>query len=86
MNEDMKEPEKFFSNKECRFFPCHSGIEESEFNCMFCYCPLYFMGKDCGGDYVIKDGIKSCINCGRPHIADNYDKINEKLREYIRVT
>ncbi len=50
------------------------GIEN--FNCLFCYCPLYALGEDCGGNYIYTEsGIKNCINCGIPHIRDNYGKI-----------
>ena len=80
----MNKPERFFCNRDCEFFPCHKGVDEADFNCLFCYCPLYFMGKECGGDYIIRDGVKSCINCNRPHIAGNYDEINYKLREEIK--
>ena len=31
----------FFQNKECEYFPCHKGVKEEDFNCLFCYCPLY---------------------------------------------
>ncbi len=80
----MKNSGSFFCNRECRHFPCHDGIEEEEFNCLFCYCPLYFLGDECGGDFVIKDGIKSCINCRRPHIAANFDVINKVLKKAIK--
>ena len=79
----VKNSEKFFCNRECKYFPCHGGIEEAEFNCLFCYCPLYFMGDECGGDFVIKNGVKSCINCARPHEAGSFDEINSKLKEFI---
>lgn len=82
----MDDSERFFNNRGCRYFPCHKGIDEAEFNCLFCYCPLYFLGKDCGGDYVMKNGIKSCINCKRPHIAGNFDEINDVLKRLNRVT
>ena len=26
---------RFFSNRECQYYPCHEGIEEM--NCLFCY-------------------------------------------------
>lgn len=32
---------RFFQNKECEYFPCHKTENEEEFNCLFCYCPLY---------------------------------------------
>lgn len=37
--EYMENSHRFFENKECRYFPCHKNLEE--FNCLFCYCPLY---------------------------------------------
>ena len=81
----MKDSHRFFRNTGCKFFPCHKNVDEAEFNCLFCYCPLYPLGEGCGGDFVIKDGVKSCINCIRPHIADNYDEINEKLRKQFSI-
>lgn len=80
----MEYSEKFFTNRDCRYFPCHKGVEEDDFNCIFCYCPLYSAGEDCGGDFVMKKGIKSCINCSRPHIASNFDDINTELKRHIR--
>ncbi len=76
--------ERFFENRECRYYPCHKGISEGSFNCLFCYCPLYFMGEDCGGDFVLKNGVKSCINCTRPHIPENFDEINSSLRKGLK--
>ncbi len=66
---------KFFSNKECEYFPCH-GIKDGEiFNCMFCYCPLYFL-EECIGSYEILDnGVKDCSNCTVPHGIDSRDII-----------
>ena len=72
---------KFFCNRECEYFPCHDDV--ADFNCLFCYCPLYSSGKDCGGDYLMKNGIKSCINCNRPHIASNFDEINAELKRLV---
>ncbi len=61
---------KGFINKECEFFPCHSGIKEEDFNCLFCYCPLVFM--TCPGPYKLfidKFGIerKDCSDCTLNH-------------------
>lgn len=71
---------KFFKNKECKYYPCHEGIEE--INCLFCYCPLYRI-KDCPGNnsYIEKDGlsIKVCKDCTFPHRPENYEKIIEIL-------
>ena len=32
---------KFFQHKACEFFPCHETKDIDNFNCLFCYCPLY---------------------------------------------
>lgn len=68
---------KFFTNKECKYYPCHSNEDGSpmeDINCLFCYCPLYLM--DCPGDYTITStGLKDCSNCILPHEAENYDLI-----------
>lgn len=34
----------YFSNRECEYFPCHKGADPENFNCLFCYCPLYVLG------------------------------------------
>lgn len=72
----------FFQNKNCELFPCHKTCNIENFNCLFCYCPLYFLEDKCGGNFYYTDkGIKSCINCNIPHIKDNYKLINEKLKK-----
>ena len=43
---------RFFQHRACEFFPCHSGVREEDFNCLFCYCPLYALGRRCGGSFV----------------------------------
>ncbi len=75
----MKNSYKFFCNKECEFFPCHKVKNENEFNCLFCYCPLYLMGDKCGGNFIYKHGIKDCSNCLLPHEPKNYEYITKKL-------
>lgn len=61
----------FFSHESCEYFPCHEGIAPDEFNCLFCYCPLYALGSRCGGDFIYTDaGIKDCSACTLPHRAD----------------
>lgn len=77
---------KFFQNKECEYFPCHKTDSIEDFNCLFCYCPLYCLGDRCGGDFVYTDsGIKSCVNCLRPHIRENYDEINARFSDIHEV-
>ena len=74
---------KFFSHKACEYFPCHEGINPEHFNCLFCYCPLYFV-EECGGNYTFtKHGKKDCTNCILPHEADKFDFITDKLIDAI---
>ena len=83
----LSEYYKFFQNKKCEYFPCHKGIPEEDFNCLFCYCPLYTLGKSCGGNCeYLKNGIKSCINCGFPHHRKNYDKVTGRFQEIAAVS
>lgn len=66
----------FFQNRECEYFPCHEGVDEAEFNCLFCFCPLYALGKKCGGNFRYnRGGNKVCTDCTFPHIRENYEKI-----------
>ena len=80
----MESSHKFFSNEKCMFFPCHSQ-PEGDFNCLFCYCPLYFFGDKCGGTFTwVKHEdiiIKLCTECHMPHMPENYDMITGKLTE-----
>lgn len=72
----------FFQNRECEYFPCHAGADPETFSCIFCYCPLYALGENCGGSYsYTENGIKDCSRCIRPHCRGNYSAICEKLRE-----
>ena len=68
---------KYFKNEECEYFPCHQVDDANNFNCLFCYCPLYPFS-ECGGNYIILDnGTKDCSNCLIPH--KQYDYIITKL-------
>lgn len=73
---------RFFNNKECKYFPCHKTEKPDEFNCLFCYCPLYLL-EDCGGNYTYIKHVKDCSACGIPHAYKGYDYINGKLMEEI---
>ena len=88
----MKEQEKhvdyrkkhyaYFANKECEYFPCHKGADPDDFNCLFCYCPLYVLGSDCGGNpHFLENGIKDCSDCLFPHMSANYPKVTEKYEQ-----
>lgn len=82
----MKKESCFFSHKKCEYFPCHKGIDPDDFNCLFCFCPLYMLGDKCGGNYVItKRGVKSCINCNIPHRRENYEYIIGRYKEIIEL-
>lgn len=72
---------KYFSNRECEYFPCHKAQDDGFFNCLFCYCPLYTFG-DCGGNFtILQNGTKDCSGCLIPHKEGGYEYILEKLRQ-----
>ena len=74
----------FFQNRECEYFPCHKGADPETFNCLFCYCPLYALGRKCGGNFRYNDkGFKDCTNCSFPHRKDNYEKVIGRYGEII---
>ena len=71
---------RFFQNKDCEYFPCHKCTDEGQFNCLFCYCPLYALGDQCGGAFTYTEqGIKDCSKCLKPHRPESYDAIMEKM-------
>ena len=78
----MENSYRFFANKDCKYYPCHEGIEE--LNCLFCYCPMYHL-ENCPGapSYKEKEGkrIKICTKCTFPHRYENYDEVMRILRE-----
>lgn len=76
----MENSYRFYNNKDCTYLPCHKVKNVDEFNCMFCFCPLYFL-EECGGNYIFKYGIKDCSNCLIPHGPRGYDYINQKIME-----
>jgi Zn-finger protein len=83
----MSDNYKFFQHKDCEYFPCHKGVDAEDFNCLFCYCPLYFLGRECGGSFTYtKKGVKNCMGCSRPHRRENYEVIIDRLREAMRVS
>ena len=75
----------YFQNKECESFPCHSVGDEGNFNCLFCYCPLYMLGWDCGGKFrFTASGIKDCSACTLPHERGNYGVITGRFQDIAR--
>ena len=77
---------KFFRHTACEYFPCHQlkgGMAEEDFNCLFCYCPLYALGEDCGGNFTYYKGVKDCTNCLIPHSRNAYDYITSRFGELV---
>ena len=73
---------KYFQNRECEYFPCHEGADPEFFNCLFCYCPLYALGENCGGNFrYTESGIKDCSKCLVPHNRGGYPYIIKKFSE-----
>lgn len=82
-NSNKKEKKySFFSHKECEYFPCHKTNDPENFNCLFCYCPLYALGDRCGGNFrYTEKGVKDCTNCLLPHKRENYGYVTGKYQE-----
>ena len=79
--------QRFFQNRACPFFPCHRGVEERDFNCLFCYCPLFALGERCGGGFRYTEaGVKSCESCAFPHRRENYDRVLARWPELAALT
>jgi len=72
----------FYTNRECEFFPCHKGADPENHNCLFCYCPLYVLGENCGGNFrYTENGNKDCSECTLPHKRENYDNVIKRYAE-----
>lgn len=83
---DERAPYAYFQNTACPYFPCHAKASREFFNCLFCYCPLYTLGKHCGGNCTYTEsGIKSCQHCTFPHQRKNYDAIIARFRDIAAV-
>ncbi|MFC4805579.1 cysteine-rich small domain-containing protein [Filifactor villosus] len=83
---ETKNSFSYFCNRECEYFPCH-GDKDREveyFNCLFCYCPLYMLGSECGGNvHYMENGIKDCSKCMLPHSKGGYEYINKKFMQIV---
>lgn len=85
-NKAQEEKFSFFSHTACEYFPCHEGVAPEQFNCLFCYCGLYALGKECGGNFVfLENGVKDCSQCTIPHREENYGKITEQFQRISRL-
>ena len=77
----------FFQNSACEYFPCHKCVDTENFSCLFCYCPLYTLADQCGGNFTYtEEGIKDCSGCLIPHRRENYQRIVCKMGEVIELT
>ena len=76
----------FFTNTACEYFPCHPVPEGTEPNCLFCYCPLYVLGRDCGGNFTyLENGRKDCSKCLLPHRRESYGDIIRRYQDILGV-
>ena len=76
----------FFSHTKCEYFPCHKTNDPENFNCLFCYCPLYALGDTCGGNFrYTESGLKDCSLCSIPHKRENYEYITGKYQEIMEL-
>ena len=81
----MENRYRFFNHDTCEFYPCHDMPAE-RLNCLFCFCPLYALGENCGGNYGYVTGadgsrIKDCSACTLPHHRENYEYVMKRLAE-----
>ncbi|NLU23972.1 MAG: hypothetical protein GXW99_04465 [Clostridiales bacterium] len=80
----------FFQHSACEYFPCHKTRDVKNFNCLFCYCPLYMLGDRCGGHFTYTEkGVKNCTGCLLPHgreswrlIASRFPEISEMAKRH----
>ncbi|MCW3806818.1 cysteine-rich small domain-containing protein [Plebeiibacterium marinum] len=70
---------KFVQNRKCEFFPCHKIKNEDDFNCLFCFCPLYMLKDKCGGNFKYTNGKKDCSDCKIPHSKGAYEHVMSKM-------
>ena len=77
---------KFFQNNNCEYFPCHKTENSKNFNCLFCYCPLYALKDQCGGNFkYLENGIKDCSECLIPHSDKGYEHIMAHIKEIMEL-
>ena len=75
----------YFANRACKYFPCHAGANPEHFNCLFCYCPLYLLGEECGGNFrYVANGVKDCSLCLLPHSAGGYEYVVEHYQKILQ--
>ncbi|MFT5749533.1 MAG: Zn-finger protein [Ancylomarina sp.] len=81
----MSENYKFNQNRKCEYFPCHKVENEDEFNCLFCFCPLYMLKEECGGNFKYTNGFKDCSDCIIPHKKDSHAHVMSKMGMVMKI-
>jgi len=79
----MKINQNFFKILNANISLVNKTNDRENFNCLFCYCPLYMLKGDCGGNFIKNHGIKDCTNCLVPHSKGSYERIMTKIKEVI---
>jgi len=83
---ERKNDHSFFANRDCEYFPCHKNAKGENFNCLFCFCPLYALGDQCGGNFTyLENGIKDCGNCLLPHTSGGYEHIIKRYPDIAKL-
>ena len=75
----MSENYKFSQNNKCEYFPCHKVENKDDFNCLFCFCPLYLLKNKCGGNFKYTNDFKDCSDCKIPHSKGAYKFVMSKM-------
>lgn len=81
----MSENYKFVQNEICEYFPCHKTSDPEHFNCLFCFCPLYMLKKECGGNFKYTNGVKDCSECMVPHGGNGYEHVMSKMKRVVAI-
>ncbi|HXK75961.1 MAG TPA: cysteine-rich small domain-containing protein [Bacteroidaceae bacterium] len=76
---------KFVQNSQCEYFPCHKVKNKEDFNCLFCFCPLYMLGDQCGGNFKYTNGFKDCSDCLLPHTKKAYEHVMSKMDLVMKI-
>lgn len=86
MELDIKtEHYKFTQNTRCEYFPCHKTENKDDFNCLFCYCPLYMLKNKCGGNFKYTNGVKDCSDCTKTHTPGAFEHVMSKMKDVIKI-
>lgn len=81
----MSENYKFVQHLKCEYFPCHKIAQKEDFNCLFCYCPLYALKDQCGGNFKYTNNIKDCSHCTIVHGKSSYEHVMSRISRVIKL-